>query len=196
MVRGRSGAPRAFCRKLLGLGKSRTVWAQLTCSLCLSPQPAGTHGTCIFGSLCWEDALHLAQLGFAASNGQLGETWPLSAVGLPTPYSQREVVLRPNFLWYVSAQNRTVRSDSLKSFWTTGAYWARSDNLEEPSGPPWKGLPRAAAVAFWPTALPLSHPGVLAWQRWCAALCACSMSIALSRPWGGSSISADWVNIC
>ncbi|KAM9693307.1 LOW QUALITY PROTEIN: microcephalin-like [Dama dama] len=47
-------------------------------------RPAGTHGTCIFGSLCWEDALHLAQLGFVASNGQL-ETWPLSALGLPTP---------------------------------------------------------------------------------------------------------------
>ena len=105
------------------------VWTQLICSSVSVPQAVGTHGTCIFGFLCWEDALHLAQLGFTASNGKLGETWPLSALGLPTPRSQRDVVVA-KFLWYISAQNRMVSSDSLKSFWTTGVHWARSKTIQ------------------------------------------------------------------
>ena len=51
----------------------------------LSPDLASIHGICIFRSLYWEDALHVVQLGLLASNGQLAVTWPLSALGLPTP---------------------------------------------------------------------------------------------------------------
>ena len=51
----------------------------------LSPELASIHGICIFRSLYWEDALRVVQLGLLASNDQLAVTWPLSALGLPTP---------------------------------------------------------------------------------------------------------------
>ena len=51
----------------------------------LSPELASIHGICIFRSLYWEDVLCVVQLGLLASNGQLAVTWPLSALGLPTP---------------------------------------------------------------------------------------------------------------
>ena len=51
----------------------------------LSPELASIHGIYVFRSLYWEDALHVVQLGPLASNGQLAVTWPLIALGLPTP---------------------------------------------------------------------------------------------------------------
>ena len=66
--------------------------------LVLSPELASIHGIYVFRSLYWEDALHVVQLGLLASNGQLAVTWPLIALGLPTPRVPGRCSLWPNFL--------------------------------------------------------------------------------------------------
>lgn len=84
-VIGRPCAPSACCRKCLALG-TRGRRAQLTCYSVLPPQLDSIHGSCILGPSAGEDALHWAQLGLSSSIGQLGETWPGSALGLPIPW--------------------------------------------------------------------------------------------------------------
>lgn len=54
--------------------------------LWLVHQQASVPGTCPFGSLCFEDSLQLSQLGLKPSNGQLGGTVALRALGRPTPW--------------------------------------------------------------------------------------------------------------
>ena len=84
-VIGRPCAPIACCRKCLALGTSGRL-VQLTCYSVLPPQLYSIHGSCILGPSAGEDALHWAQLGLSSSVGQLGETWPGSALGLPIPW--------------------------------------------------------------------------------------------------------------
>ena len=84
-VIGRPCAPIACCRKCLALSTSGRL-AQLTCYSVLPPQLDSIHGTCILGPSAGEDALHWAQLGLSSSVGQLGETWPGSALRLPIPW--------------------------------------------------------------------------------------------------------------
>ena len=54
--------------------------------LWLVHQQASVPGTCPFGSLCFEYSLQLSQLGLKPSNGQLGGTVALCALGRPTPW--------------------------------------------------------------------------------------------------------------
>ena len=128
-VTGRPCAPSACSRKCLALGISRRL-AQLTCCSVLPPQLDSIHGTCIFWSLCWGRCSPLGTAGTLILN------WPIRWDGLGVhwdpqfPGSQEDAVLWPNFLWYISAQNRMVSSDSLKSFWTTGVHWARSKTIQ------------------------------------------------------------------
>ena len=93
-------------------GAEESTWGhsdrQAMCSKCLLQEVLGSwyqqktgsthlflscpHSWIVFtapASLCpsaGEDALHLAQLGLSSSIGQLGETWPVSALGLPIPW--------------------------------------------------------------------------------------------------------------
>ena len=103
-----------LCRevRVMWEGAEESTWGhsdrQAMCSKCLLQEVLGSwyqqktgsthlflscpHSWILFtapASLCpsaGEDALHLAQLGLSSSIGQLGETWPVSALGLPIPW--------------------------------------------------------------------------------------------------------------
>lgn len=67
------------CRRALGLGASREG-DELSSPAPLHLVPSSVR--------CLDpvDSLHLPHLGLEATNGQLDETWALSALGLTTPW--------------------------------------------------------------------------------------------------------------
>lgn len=58
---------------------------------CVSSLMAGVPGNCTFDSLCWEDSLHLAQLGLKPSNDQLGEICASERPGMPNSLGSKKL---------------------------------------------------------------------------------------------------------
>ena len=182
---------------VFSLGTSRR-WGRLNspAPLCPVPELASIHGISIFRSLCWEDALHVVQLGLLASNGQLAVTWPLSALGLPNPWVPGRCSPVAKLPRIHLIPNGGVRKPDIPSeYW--GSSHEKQVNLEWPSDPLWKGFPRTAGVTSWPTAClpPLLHPVCWCDEEWCARLCAHGDNTALSKSHCGPSFSAGWVNV-
>ena len=98
-----------------------------------------------------------AGLGLKASDGQLGEAWAPSALGLPTPRSQ-ELQSRgqssPDPSRPKAGQTRSLKS-SASSEGPTGEEHRQVRGAQCPS---LDGSPQGAGVTSWPSALTPAHP--------------------------------------
>ena len=181
-------------QELPWLGSPRVDHVGLTCpSLC----PLSQHSWHLHARIfCWGGSLHLAQLGFEASHGQLAAAWAPSTLGLPTPWVPvRGSPVGKLPLITSQPKARGVRKCEIPPGALGSTRWEA--NQRDPVATLGKA---SLGLQVWPPGpqLFLLLCSILAcWcdEEWCAGLCVCGSSTARSKSWYGPSLRAGRVKV-